>query len=207
MPELSNIQTFEKIDGSNFRPTLDRFRNVLKNIGLWNEEIKNTFDNFKWSVEDDGFVYSSITQLGHFKSRLSNIKIRPLVMVYTAAIDTPIEDNWISCELLILSEELRSFDDGKFYRHTYELVKALTFEMQKEFNKTGIYFTDEAQDGSDFSAIRHHDATKLWQFDYALIPNNLDKFYSDKPKTHEILKQEKYNEAWLVERWTEKPYS
>ena len=205
MPELSNIQTYEKIDGANFRPTLDRFCNVLKSIGLWNDEIKKAFDNFEWKVEDNGFVYSSITQFEYFTSKLSGVKIRPLVMVYTPAIDQTFKDNWICCELLIEAEELRSFSDGQFYSYTYDLIKSLTFELQKEFKQTGIYFTDEAQDGSDFDGIRGNDNEKCWQFDYALIPLTLEKSYSVKPETHNIKRQEKYIEAWYADRWKESP--
>lgn len=205
MPELSNIQTYEKIDGLNFRPTLDRFCNVLKSIDLWNNEIKKAFDNFEWKAEDNGFVYSSITQLGHFLSKLSGVKIRPLVMAYTPTIDETFVENWICCELLIEAEELRSFIDGRFHSYTYDLVKSLTFEMQKEFKQTGIYFTDEAQDGSDFEGIRYNDLAKLWQFDYAVIPSTLEKFYSNKPTTHNIKRHDNYFETWHIDRWQEKP--
>jgi len=205
MPELSNIQTYEKIDGSNFRPTLDRFCKVLKSIDLWNDEIKTAFDNFEWTVENNGFVYSSITQLGHFTTKISGVNVRPLVMVYTPAIDGTFKDNWICCELLIEAEELRSFEDGQFRSYTYDFVKALTFEMHKEFKQTGIYFTDEAQDGSDFDGIRCNDFTKLWQFDYALIPTTLDNLYSRKPETHNTKRHENYFEAWYIDQWKEKP--
>jgi hypothetical protein len=204
MAELSNIQVYEKIDDSNFRPILDRFCNVLKSIDLWNGEIKTAFDNFEWKVEDSCFVYSSITQLGHFASKLSSVKMRPLVMVYTPAIDATFKGNWICCELLIETEELRNFTDGQFHSHTYDLVKALAFEMQKEFKQTGIYFTDEVQDGSDFDGIRRNDLTKLWRFDYALIPKTLDNLYSKKPVTHNIKRHENYFETWYIDRWKEK---
>jgi len=205
MPELSNIQTYEKIDGSNYRPTLDRFSNVLKIIDLWNDGIKLAFDNFEWKVEDNGFVYSSINQIGHFTSKLSDIKIRPLVMAYTPAIDKTFTENWIGCDLLIEAEELRSFTNGQFYSHTYSLIESLTYEMNKEFKQTGIYFTDEAQDGSDFDGIRSNDKEKLWQFDYALIPLTLENIYNTKPNTHNIKRHENYIEAWHVDRWKESP--
>ncbi len=203
MPELSNIQTYEKIDGSNFRPTLDRFCNVLKGIDLWNDEIKTAFDNFEWKVEDNGFVYSSITQLGHFISKLSGVKIRPLVMIYTPATDGTFKDNWICCDLLIDAEELRNFENGQFRSYTYDLVKTLTLEMQKEFKQACIYFTDEVQDGSDFDGVRCNDKKKLWQFDYAIIPLTYEDIYSNKPTTHSIKRHENYIEAWYADRWKE----
>lgn len=203
MPELINIQTFEKIEGSNFRPTLNRFSNVLKIIGLWNEEIERAFYNFEWIIEDNGFVYSSTTSLGYLTSKQSVVRIRPLVLGYTPAIDQTFKDNWISCELLIESADLLSPVDGSFQSDTFDLVKSLTFEMQREFKQTGIYFTDEAQDGSDFDGIRNNDAEQIWQFDYALIPLTLEKLYSIKPETHNIKHHKDYFEAWCVDRWQE----
>ena len=126
-------------------------------------------------------------------------------MVYTPAIEGTFKDNWIGCALLIEAEELRNFTDGKFYSYTYDLVRTLTFEMQKEFKQTGVYFTDEAQDGSDFDGIRSNEMEKLWQFDYATIPSTLESLYSPKPTTHNCKRQGNYIEAWHEDRWKDCP--
>jgi hypothetical protein len=93
MPELHNIQTFEKLNGTNYKPVLDKFESVLRQIGLWNSEIEKEFKGFIWKVEDNGFVYSSLTQAGHFKTKYSDIKVRPHILIYTPAIDSSIVDN------------------------------------------------------------------------------------------------------------------
>jgi hypothetical protein len=198
MPELSNIQTYEKLNGENYQPTLNRFKTVLQRIELWNEEVKQAFDTFEWKVEDNGFIYSSITRLGHFRTKLSDIPVRPLVMVYTTAIDKTFKDNWIVCELLIQTEMIRSYD---YFPETYNLVEELSSEMHKEFKQTGVYFTDEAEDGEDFDGIRG-EKEKLWQFDYALIPLALEKTYSSPPTTHKVNRLENSLEAWYISRWT-----
>ena len=205
MPELSNIQTFEKIVGTDYNPTLIRFSNVLKSIGLWNKEIKNAFDKFEWKVGDDGFVFSSIVDLEFYISKLSGVKIRPLVMVYTPALNSTFQDNWICCDLLIEAKNLRSFETGQFHDCTYDLIESLAKEMQNEFRQTGIYFADEAQDGQDFDAIRCNDLSKLWQFDYALIPKELETIYSKPPKTHQVNQLDNYFECWYIDRWKIKP--
>ena len=202
MPELSNIQTYEKLNGADYQLILDRFKSVLQRLDLWNNEVKQAFDEFVWKVEDDGFVYSSITQLGHFKTKFSDILVRPLVMVYTPVIDKTNTDNWIACDLLIEAEKLRSFETGNYHKTTYDFVKALTLEMHKEFKQTGIYFTDEAQDGQDFDGFRNINKEKLWQFDYAIIPLTLQKTYSSPPLTHKIIHHNNYLEAWYIDRWT-----
>lgn len=201
MPELSNIQTYEKLIGADYQSTLDRFKTVLQRIDLWNDEVKKAFDEFVWKVEDNGFVYSSV-QVGHFVTKLSDIPVRPLVLVYTSAIDKSINDNWIVCDLLIEAEKLRSFETGDYHKTTYDFVKALTLEMYTEFKQTGIYFTDEAQDGQDFDGVRNINKEKLWQFDYAIIPLTLEQTYSSPPLTHKIIRHDNYLEALYIDRWT-----
>lgn len=201
MPELSSIQTYELIQDTNFRPVLDRFSNVLKNIDVWNKEIEAALDAFEWKVENDGLVYSSIMQLHHFTTKFSVIKIRPLVMVYSTALDETFKDDWLCCQLLIETEGLMNFVNGQYHRDIYKFIEFLIFEMRKEFKQTGIYFADEAQDGGDFDGIRCNDRTKLWQFDYAHIPHTLEHLYSIKPGTHQIKQHENYLEAWYIDRW------
>jgi hypothetical protein len=199
MPELSNIQTYEKLIGEDYQPTLDRFKTVLQQIDLWNDEIQHAFESFEWKVDDNGFVYSSIVQLGHFKTKFSDIAVRPLVLVYTPAIDKSFTNNWIVCDLLIEIEKLRSYD---YFQSTYSFVKSLTLEMHREFKQTGVYFTDEAQDGQDFDGIRNANKEKLWEFDYALIPLSLEQTYSSPPLTHKIIRHDNYLEVWNINRWT-----
>jgi hypothetical protein len=206
MPELSNIQTFEKLVGTEYRPTIDRFSNVLKSIDLWNKEIQYAFDSFEWKIASDGFVYSSLMDLDYYVSKLSGTKIRPLVMIYTPALNSTFKENWMCCDLLIEAEELRSFETGQFHHYTYDLVESLTLEMRKEFKETGIYFTDEAQDKDDFDAIRCNDSTKLWHFDYALIPENMEFIYSKPPATHKVNRLDNYFESWYIDRWKKSPY-
>jgi len=204
MPELSNIQTFEKLSGENYKPTLDKFANVLKRIDLWNNEMKSAFDSFEWKVEDNGFVYSSITETGFYKTKYSDIPVRPLFMVYTKGLDKTFRDNWIVADLLIETERLRDFRTGEFKAETYGLVKSLTKEFATEFCHTGTYFTDEAQDGEDFDGIRIPDPTKLWQFDYSIIPKGLIDLYKTKPDSHEIIETNDYFESWFTKRWKDK---
>ena len=144
-------------------------------------------------------------ELGYYASIYSEIKIRPLIMVYTPNMDSTFKDYWICCDLLVESEKLRSSKTGEFYDSTYDLIESLAKEMQSEFKQTGIYFADEAQDGQDFDAIRNNDYSKLWQFDYALIPSTLDNLYSRPPQTHKVMRLENYLKSWYIDRWEIKP--
>jgi hypothetical protein len=201
MPELSNIQTYEKLSGGDFKPTLEKFAQILRHIELWNEEIQKAFDDFEWKVDGDGLVYSSITEVGQYETKFSDIKVRPLVMAYTPALGQTFDSNWIACDLLVDAGELRDFKTGNYYSHTYPFIRSLVTEMATVFDQTGVYFTDETQDGEDFDGIRTLKQDKLWQFDYALIPNSLKSIYKSTPETHHLTQHEKHFETWYAERW------
>jgi len=203
MPELSNIQTYEKLNGNDFKPSIKKFKKVLERIGIWNAEIKKGFESLNWKVEDNGFVYFSNSDNGFYKPTFSEIKVRPLIMAWTPAIDDTFKDNWISCDLLIETEMIRDYKSGNYKDFTFSLIKRLVKEMATEFDQTGIYFTDEAQDGEDFDGIRTTDRNKLWNFDYAIIPKKLKELYGEKPMNYKSNETDNWIESWNSDNWTE----
>lgn len=200
MPDLSNIQTYEPIIGSDFSSAADRFAAVLRSIGLWNTEIADSFAKAEWK-EENGLIFSSLGQLGYYPSEFHETKIRPHICIYTPAVDDIFTETWMECSFLIESTQLRHPEGGTFYAHTYDLVKSISLAMHNEFRHTGVYFTDEIQDGRDFEGIVSKDKTRLWQFDYALIPSALNVYYADCPATHQIAKHSSYLEAWQAKTW------
>ncbi|WP_299525520.1 hypothetical protein [Winogradskyella sp.] len=204
MPELSNIQTYEKLNGNNIKPSIKKFTKVLERIGVWNSDLKKQFESLEWKVEDNGFVYFSNSEFGYYKTDFSEINVRPLVMALTPAIDKTFQDNWISCELLIETGTIRNFENGNYNESTFEFIKKLVKEIATEFDQTGIYFTDEAQDGEDFDGIRENNQKKLWNFDYALIPKKIKELYGEKPKNYIINEYDNWIESWNSENWNEK---
>ncbi|MFB9054631.1 hypothetical protein ACFFVB_16200 [Formosa undariae] len=204
MPELSNIQTYEKLNGDEIKPSIQKFTKVLERIGIWNSDLEKQFESLEWKEEDNGFVYFPNAYFGFHKTDFSEIKIRPHLLAWTPAIDKTFKDNWISCELLIETGTIRNSENGNYKELTFEFIKKLAKEMATEFNQTGIYFTDEAQDGEDFDGIRTTDSNKLWSFDYALIPKKLKELYGEKPKNYNINESDNWIESWNSNNWNEK---
>lgn len=204
MPELSNIQTYIQLNGNDFEPTIHKFAEVLKRIGIWNEEVKSNFDALEWKVEDNGFVHFSGTDMGFYQTNFSDVKVRPLIMVWTPAIDHIFHSYWISCDLLIETEAIRDLKTGHYKEGIMELVKKLVKELAIQFDETGVYFTNEAQDGEDFDGIRMADKSKLWKFDYALIPQIMKVLYGVKPKNFKVIESGNWIECWNLNEWMEK---
>ena len=174
----------------------------MRRIEIWNDEIEKDFKNFKWKKEDDGFVYSSLMNLRYYKTKYSYLKIRPFIMVYTPSIASSFTENWIAFDLLIEADDLRHED---YFEKTYDLIEVLVFEMFKEFRQTGIYFTDEAQDGQDFEGLRTNNSLKLWQFDYALVPLTLKHIYKDIPSSHKGIERDNCLVFYDKDRWKKSP--
>ena len=123
-------------------------------------------------------------------------------MAYTPAIDKTFKANWMVCELLIQTGDIqKSF---KYSEETFPLIENLVKEFTMEFSETGIYFTDEAQDGQDFEGIRTNNKKKIWQFDYAVIPISLESIYMPNSKIHKIKRHNLFFEAWYINKWKTK---
>ena len=200
MPELSNIQTYVLTDELNFRNSLNKFKKVLRKLSLWNEELESKFLQFDWIEEENGFVYSSLITLDYQQLDCFEYSIRPLAMIVPGK-----ESKWFSFNFLTPSYELRAFYSGSkeiHYRNdVLGLVKKLAHALHDEFNETGIYFADEAQDGVDLKGLTRKDYSKLWNFDFAIIPNTLKDIYSEVPSTHRIIEYPSYFEAYYFEKW------
>ncbi len=202
MPELSNIQTYEQIIGRDFSPALAKFERVLKNIGAWDSATEKAFGEFNWDQDSNGFVYSSLMGLNRRTTKYSGVPIRPLVMIMTPQIDSTFNHNWISFDLLIETEELIDSNSAGAYKdYTFGLVESLAAEMAYEFTDTGIYFTNEAQDGEAFDGLRTKNHLKLWEFDYALIPIKLSDTYMQIPKAFSSQEHSASIELWDNTRW------
>ena len=203
MPELSNIQTFIELKDKDYSSALEPFKQVLINLEAWNEQTERAFKNPDWR-DEDGFVFSELMNLEERTTKYSGIRIRPLVHVWTPKVDPTLRSNWISCDLLIESDELiDNYSTGQFREYTFDFVEHLAFEMTNNLG-TPTYFTNEADDGEPFDGLRTANQNELWSFDYALIPVELSNLYSTPPDTHQIRMNGQFLECWKTELWRSK---
>lgn len=201
MPELHNIQTFVKLSNENtFNTVVTEFVEVLKIIGINSEKLYNLLNSYEWLVEDNGFVYP--TQPYYNKTKFSDLEVQPLIIGYTPGVDNSFKDKWISLELLFRTENIWDTALNSYKPEIFELIKNLSLELQKQFKDTGVYFTDESQDGNDFDGLRKQDHSLLWQFDYAVIPNHLKRLYSSNPEDFLITEHEEYAEVINSKKWS-----
>jgi len=162
MPELSNIQTFLKLEGKNPQPFIQRFTTVLKNIGITDTDLIKALELFEWDAEENGFVY--IDQPKYFETKFNGLKVHALLTGYSPDIDSTFQDNWLCCELLIRTDEIWDSAVEKFHPDVFGAIRSIALEMRQVFAENPIFFSDEGQDGSDFDGLRCGQPEKLWKF-------------------------------------------
>lgn len=200
MPELHSIQTFEQIDKSTYLDVFNKVSNVLKSIGVWNEEITTTFESFSWEENATDFMFSALMNLGYYRTAFSEFEVSPSVMVYCKGLDQSFTTYWMSFQLLIRTSDV--YDNISYaYKDVFRQVEQLCKLVAQKFTQTGVYFADEAQDGSDFDGIRNNEKSKLWQFDYAILPLKLQELYGNVPITHTIKEESGAVIAWNKHIW------
>lgn len=201
MPELSNIQTYVKLNDTQFKPSITKFSNILKRLGVWNDTIKTDLESLKWKIENNGMGYFSNPKMEFLPTHL-NIKVKPLIIAWSPAIDKTFKGNWISFELLIETATIKNLEGNKYKKGALETVKKLATEMAIDFTETGIFFTNESQDGEEFDGLRTGDKNLLWNFDYAIIPSSLLHLYRQKPTQFTISLNQQL-EATRTDQWEE----
>lgn len=196
MPELCNIQTYQNIHQSTIESLRLKIGNVLKRICVWNDEVINAVEAFEWKPDADGCVFTSLTGLNFYPTKCTSFKVRPHIMIYKKGLDETFKDDWVSVEFLILATDVFSQGSNEIKESVQGELSCLMFELHQEFQESGIYFTDEAQDGNDFNGIRTNNSSLLWNFYAALIPNTLKKKYVNVPSNFQIFAGDEVIKAW-----------
>ena len=66
------VLLYEKLNGYDIKPSIEKFAKILARIGVWNTDIEKHFEALEWKVEDNGFVYLSNSGFGFLKTHFSS---------------------------------------------------------------------------------------------------------------------------------------
>ncbi|MCB2377606.1 hypothetical protein LGH70_08430 [Hymenobacter sp. BT635] len=211
MSQFDNIETYEKLIGTDYKPPLERFSRVLLRLGVAADEVQRAFDGFEWDMTDDlfdtGIVYAWGWEIADFKLEGSEITISPFVMGYTPTIDAAVADNWFHCGFRIDTDQLipQYIWGGHVPWHypaeAQQLITTLARAMHQEFEQATIYFTDISQETDLTDAVMKNDTGKRWRFNYALFPLEPLNLYMPIPASHAGRFSGGCFEAWNRNTW------
>ncbi|MCC3649378.1 hypothetical protein JGK52_22285 [Cytobacillus oceanisediminis] len=184
MGEYKYIQTYTRYSNTeNFQQILGNFRHLLLKIGLSLDEIDNWLSNITWSLDDSriGSVESilpkqnKLLELDH-----SKLNVRASIIIWTDNIGSYLlEEPWV--ELLVMVKLKDQSYTNDFSNLEKVLVKIMSL-FNETFQETGVYITNEMQDGEAFIGLLGNGDEKLWAFDCAIIPLHYYPLYENVPK-------------------------
>lgn len=183
MPEYSQIQTYIKCNKETLIDNIEQFQLLLNEIGFSDNYILENFNNIEWIEEDNGFVYTGC----NFKAKDISyngftLNLRPLVLGWTPRISEDIKECWLEVELLFNTEDIISnYKNPNFKEKINKIIIGHMMSFSKFFSETGVYFTNEDNDGLPWEALTGME-DYLWAFNIAVIPRNLENIYLNPPK-------------------------
>ncbi len=178
MPEYSQIQTYIKYNEETFNEVLIKARDLFLEFGINKNLLDNWIKDISWKVEDNGFVYTGC----NFKPQKINclntdieLQICPLISGFL-----PEEFYYVvKIELLFHTDEIEYSRTNKLTKEIGQIIWKSLNKFWDYFKETGIYFTDEAQDGRALDTIHSNNSKDLYEFDLAIIPNKYEKLYEN----------------------------
>ena len=101
------------------------------------------------------------------------------IVIWTNQLISYVKEPWIELVIIVKPENQTGTNlDSKMDK---VFLKILTM-FSKIFQETGVYVTNEMQDGEAFIGIVGGLEEKLWEFDYAIIPSHHLLHYQNVPE-------------------------
>ncbi|NRF94835.1 hypothetical protein HQN89_28500 [Paenibacillus frigoriresistens] len=176
MSEYSQIQTYIKSIPENFKCVIKRFAEVLESLGL---DSKYFTTEQEWELLHTTWLGGDAEeQLFHNDG--DQLHIRPYVTGWTPEVRKELQDTWLEVSLLFLTVEIEN-RIGQLKDEHKSLIWAMMEKFSKEFTESGVYFTNEATDGRPWEALICGENEDKWEFDAAILPENLSQIYKDYP--------------------------
>jgi hypothetical protein len=182
--KYKQIQTYTRfVNEENFQHILYRYRRLCLQLGLSTDDLKRWESGITWSLDDSGLVTIQSIPFSHVMMlELDNLRLNVTVsiIIWKDIIDFKILDEpWI--ELLVMVKP--DVPTTSEYEKEFEKVIIKIMSMFSEvFQETGVFITNEMQDGEAFLGFVTNREKMYWEFDYAVIPSHLNELYKNIPK-------------------------
>lgn len=174
---FSHIQTYVRLKNSEgFQHIIDRFKQVMINSGISFDDINSWILGI--NPQDDDTLYASIEDIPLSHDMLVKVENNKYIVNTSIIIWTHKSiETWL--ELLITVDGGDSTCKDKGFD---DFILKIMENLSEVFNETGIYLSNEMQDGEAFIGLVENKIEKLWEFNAAIIPMPHLSFYKQMPK-------------------------
>ena len=208
MPPYHQIQTTIRLDLPTLKRELERFRTFLCGIGISGKEIDRWLEEFqdtekKDFVSVDDKIWTSITVDGE------SFQIRPFIMFYKKEEIEGLNQDWISYQLLFITEEITDdFLCGRYLINKIQRLWYLSISMFQAFPDSCVFLTDDISDNYPWYYLETKTGRNrgLWDFDLGIIPPLHYGYFVDVPKSMAIKKFPSFTAIADKEYWEILPW-
>jgi hypothetical protein len=184
MAEYLQLQTFATYNEKNVASLLQRYRNVLIQLGCQDTQVIDWLSQSEWPASDEegfGDIYASPFTLQ--PEQKESIECAGLDIVFYG--EMPMlglkePSSWIRFNLLFEDQALRSAPAGIYRDEVGAALWRIALALASTFREVGVYFTDEWQENRSWRAIIET-VGDPWMFDLAIFPRSLAERFEEVP--------------------------
>ena len=182
MAKYEQIQTYARyINEENFQRVLQNYRQLLLQIGLSNYDVENWISGILRSVDDFGIDSIETNIISHnmvLEMNQCKLNVCVSILIWTNETISYLKESWVEILLLIKPEE----QINTAYESELEnILWGIMSIFSEKFQETGVYATNEMNDGEAFIGLAANLKEKLWAFNRAIIPYHHHLFYQNMP--------------------------
>lgn len=180
MEKFDQIQTYVRyIDEENFQRVLQDYKKLLLHIGFSKCDVENWISGINRSVEEYGVDIIKTNILSKnlvLEMDQHKINVTVSILIWTNESNKYLNEPWIEILLLINQEE----NINTQYEKQYETIIWGIMEIfSVNFQETGVFATNEMNDGEAFIGFAANLKEKLWAFNRAIIPSHHHLLYQN----------------------------
>jgi hypothetical protein len=164
----------------NFLHILNNFVRLLYQIGFSTDDVTSWESKISWTANDSEIISIQSIPSNHgilLEINQQKLMVFPSIIVWNDHIDSYVfEEPWVELLIRIKSEDQTGFDlDSECETLFFKIMSVIS----EAFQETGVYVTNEMQDGEAFLGFVNMEEEKYWEFDYAIIPYQYHELYKE----------------------------
>ena len=184
MSEYVQIQTYATCNQQTFQEVLQRYQNVIAQLGCNDPQALVWISHIEWpSSEDDilGDIYAASFRLAPDpKQSIDCVGISISVYTRLAVPSVEVPPTWVSFNLLFDAEILRKEHTSLYTTETGKIIWHIMSKLAASFHEIGVYFTDGWQDNLSWRALSEN-VGDPWSFDLAIFPRTQAEHFAVVP--------------------------
>lgn len=179
MPEISQIQTCVPFDAEGISARMEAFGTWLAGYG-GPPQLATTLQRMEWRFDDDGYLDAGLDDFSiSAGTGTARLTAQPGITGFSPRYLPELDAPWVEFSLAMDTESLCDPETGRYRDRYFQPLLDLMLGLFEISGESGVYFTNEWDDGEAWLGVIDGDAERAWQFDIGVIPRSLLTTYQE----------------------------